>query len=100
VTEVTARNVSLADRLDTFVEQQVLTGRHQGASEVVREALRRYDADLTAEAACIEMIRGIAHAGRDAIARGDFTVIDGDEVRQALFRRITGKLATKLGQVG
>ena len=66
---MTARNVSLTDRLDTFVEQQVSTGRHQSASEVVREALRRYEADLTAEAACIEMIRGIAHAGRDAIAR-------------------------------
>jgi antitoxin ParD1/3/4 len=100
MTAVTARNVSLTDRLDTFVEQQVATGRHQSASEVVREALRRYEADLAAEAACIEMIRGIAHAGRDAIARGDFAVIDSDDARQALFRRITGKAAVKLSEVG
>lgn len=97
---MTARNVSLTDRLDAFVEQQVTTGRHQSASEVVRGALRRYEADLTAEAACIELIRGIAHEGRDAIARGDFAMIDGDDARKALFRRITGKAPAKLSPVG
>lgn len=97
---MTARNVSLTDRLDAFVEQQVTTGRHQSASEVVREALRRYEADLTVEAACIDLIRGIAHEGRDAVARGDFAVIDSDDARQALFRRITGKAAVKLSEVG
>ena len=97
---MTARNVSLTDRLDTFVEQQVATGRHQSASEVVREALRRYEADLTAEAACIDMIRGIGREGRDAFARGDFAVIDSADARRALFRRITGKAPAKLGPIG
>jgi antitoxin ParD1/3/4 len=97
---VTARNISLTDRLDAFVEQQVTTGRHQSASEVVREALRRYEADLVAEAACLDMIRGVAQDGRDAIARGEFAVIDSDNARKALFRRITGKAAVKLSEVG
>jgi len=98
-TTMTARNVSLTDRLNAFVEQQAATGRHQSASEVVREALRRYAADLTAEAACIDLIRGIAQEGRDAIARGDFAVIDSDDARQALFQRIADKAARNLGQV-
>jgi len=96
VAEVTARNVSLTDRLDTLVEQQVSTGRHRRANEM----LRRYEADLTSETACIEMIRDVARAGRNAMARGDFAVIDSNEARQALFRRITGKSATEFGQVG
>jgi antitoxin ParD1/3/4 len=97
---VTARNVSLTDRLDAFVEQQVATGRRQSASEVVREALRRYEAELIAEAACLDMIRGVAQDGRDAIAHGEFAVIDSDEARHTLFRCITGKAAIELSDVG
>ncbi|MFT6177969.1 MAG: antitoxin ParD1/3/4 [Akkermansiaceae bacterium] len=33
-------NVSLTDRLDGFVENQVSSGRYRSASEVVREGLR------------------------------------------------------------
>ena len=98
---MTARNVSLTDRLDAFVEQQVTTtGRHQSASDVVREALRRYEADLIAEAACLDMIRGVAQDGRDTVARGEFAVIDSDEARHTLFQCITGKAAIELGDVG
>jgi len=48
----------------------------------------------------IELIRGIAHQGEDAIARGDFAMIDCDDARQALFRRITGKASPKPHPIG
>ena len=47
------RNVSLASRLSDFVDHQVGSGRHQNASEVVREALRRYETALCDDAARI-----------------------------------------------
>jgi antitoxin ParD1/3/4 len=90
------RNISLTDQLARFVDRQVKTGRHQSASEVVREALRRYESELAAEQACVAMIRELARDGRSAIARGDYSLIDGAEARDALFRRVTGRrLAAK-----
>jgi antitoxin ParD1/3/4 len=86
------RNVSLTDQLARFVDRQVKTGRHQSVSEVVREALRRYESELAAEQACVEMIREIARNGREAIARGDYALIDNAEARDALFLRVTGRI--------
>jgi antitoxin ParD1/3/4 len=36
-------NVSITDRLVTFVRKKVKSGRYNNASEVVREALRRME---------------------------------------------------------
>jgi antitoxin ParD1/3/4 len=85
------RNVSLTDQLARFVDRQVKAGRHQSVSEVVREALRRYERELVAEQACVEMIRQIARDGREAIARGDYALLDSAEARDALFQRVTGR---------
>ena len=38
-------NVSITDRLVTFVRRKVKSGRYDNASEVVREALRRMEDD-------------------------------------------------------
>ena len=86
------RNVSLTDQLARFVDRQVKTGRHQSVSEVVREALRRYESEFAAEQACVEMIREIARDGREAIARGDYALIDSAESREALFQRVTNRI--------
>jgi len=53
--------------------------------------LRRYEADLDAEAACLEMIRTIAREGRAAIERGDFVLVDSDEAKEDLFRELSGR---------
>ena len=88
------RNISLTDQLARFVDRQVKTGRHQSVSEVVREALRRYESELAAEQACVLMIREIARNGREAIARGDYALIDSAESREALLQRVTGRIPT------
>ena len=48
--------------------------------------------ELAAEQACVEMIREIAREGREAIARGDYALIESAEAREALFQRVTGRI--------
>jgi len=80
---MSARNVNLTARLNTFIDEQVRKGRHQNASEVVREALRRYEDGLRVERDT-EAIWDVISAAREAIARGDFASIAGLEGKEAL----------------
>jgi antitoxin ParD1/3/4 len=83
---MTGRNISLTDRLASFIDAQVRVGRHQNASEVVREALRRYEDDIEAQEASTAAIRAAADEGMAAIARGDFVVVRGRTGSQDLFK--------------
>ncbi len=67
--------MNLTDHLSLFVENQVQIGRHQNASEVVREALRRYEDAIAAEHERLEAIRYVIREEREAITRGDFTIV-------------------------
>jgi antitoxin ParD1/3/4 len=86
---MSGRNVSLTDHLSSFVDVQVENGRHQNASEVVREALRRYENDLSAERERVAAIRDVICGGREAIARGDFTIIAMPDDSAGLLSRLT-----------
>jgi antitoxin ParD1/3/4 len=90
---MSARNISLTDRLARFIDGQVASGRHQNASEVVREALRRYEDDIEAERASVAAIRAAAEEGIAAIARGDFVTVDGEEGSRALLERLNREAA-------
>ncbi|WP_448191515.1 type II toxin-antitoxin system ParD family antitoxin [Azospirillum sp. sgz301742] len=79
-----ARNFNLTPRLSSFINRQVEAGRHQNASEVVREALRRYETELEEEEARIAALRAVAAAGREAIERGEFTLVNGDDTDDLL----------------
>jgi antitoxin ParD1/3/4 len=87
---MSGRNFSLTEHLSQFVDRQVGSGRHQNASEVVREALRRYEDDILAESANLAAIERIAADGIAAIERGEHILIDGPEDRRALLERWTG----------
>lgn len=52
-------------------------GRRQNASEVVREALRRYQDAAAAERERLEASRAMVREGEEAIARGDYTTVRG-----------------------
>lgn len=81
-----ARNVNLTDRLAAFVDEQVRNGRHQNASEVVREALRRYEAALAAERDAMGMVRA---ALRKAIDRSE----TGTNIRPELIETALAEMA-------
>ncbi len=89
---MTARNVSLTNHLAAFLDSQVTSGRHQNASEVVREALRRYETELRLEQEEIAAIREVIREGRAAITRGDFTLVAGEDDRKALRDRLNRRV--------
>lgn len=90
---MSGRNFSLTEHLSDFVDQEVASGRHQNASEVVREALRRYEDDITAEHASLAMIEKIAEEGVAAIEGGDFTLVRGPDGSRALLERLNARAA-------
>jgi antitoxin ParD1/3/4 len=85
---MSGRNVSLTTHWMNFVDAQVESGRHQNASEVVREALRRYETILAEECAQIGAIQAVIRDGREAIARGEYVTVTTPEDRQDLLSRL------------
>lgn len=88
---MSGRNFSLTDHLSDFIDKEVASGRHQNASEVVREALRRYEDDTLAEHASLALIGKVAEEGSAAIESGDFTVVSGPDGSQALLNRLNAR---------
>src|SRR5271154_2287697 len=84
---MSGRNFSLTDRLSGFVDAQVASGRHQNASEGVREALRRYQDDMLEEQASLAALERVAQEGIAAIERGDFTLVRDREDARRLAER-------------
>jgi len=66
------RNVSLTPRLDHLIEEAVESGQFENASEVVRAALRLFEAHQRAEAAKLEALRHALDEGdASGVFRGD-----------------------------
>ncbi|WP_284947597.1 type II toxin-antitoxin system ParD family antitoxin [Acidisoma cladoniae] len=93
---MSGRTVDLTERLSSFVDDQVRIGRHHDASEVVHEALRRYEDALKADHARLEAIRDVVREGRAAIAEGDFKTIATPADRDAFLERLTADGSTGL----
>jgi antitoxin ParD1/3/4 len=89
------RNVSLTERHRRFIDAQVASGRHASFSEVVREALRRYESDIEAEKAAIDALWALAEKSETGEAAGDFVDI---EDRTHLSRVMGELLHDALGQ--
>lgn len=93
------RNISLTDRQSQFVDQQVAAGRHVSASEVVREALRRYEDDVAAEQAQLDALRRLAAEGDSDMAQGNYVRVQD---RAHLHRIIQecGEEAVRMAELG
>jgi antitoxin ParD1/3/4 len=85
------RNFGLTPRLSLFVDRQVGSGRQQNASEVGREALRRYEASLVEENSRVAAIRAAIREGREDIARGDDTLVATADDAAQLYAVLTGR---------
>jgi antitoxin ParD1/3/4 len=86
------RNFSLTDELGGFVDEQVKSGRHVSGSEVVREALRRYQDDIRRELGHLDYLRTLAERGEADIAAGRYIELTTpaevrDHIRQRAGRR-------------
>ena len=81
-------NVSLPPELEKRVRQHVDSGLYSSASEVIREALRLFEAYQATQTASLESLR------KD-IAQG-LTDVEGGRVRNADFSALKQSARTKL----
>jgi antitoxin ParD1/3/4 len=89
------RNFSLTAHLSEFVTEQAASGRHQNASEVVREALRRYEEDVEAERASLKVLERVAARGLSDIAEGRYTLVSGPEDARKLMAQFDARAAAR-----
>ena len=89
----TGRNFSLTEHQQRFVSEQVANGRHASGSEVIREAIRRYEDDILREQARLAALNKLAEEGEAAYARGEYTRLSSREDVRAFIRK-SGARAT------
>jgi antitoxin ParD1/3/4 len=80
----TARTVSLTEHQQKFLDAQVQAGRHGSTSEVVREALRRYEDDVLREQAHLAYLRRLGDEGEAAFERSEYTSVKPADLRSFL----------------
>jgi len=66
------RNVVLTKHQEKLIETLVGSGRYQNASEVLREGLRLVEQRVAEDAVKLQLLQEAAHAGFDAIDKGEF----------------------------
>jgi antitoxin ParD1/3/4 len=79
-----ARTVSLTEHHQRFLDNQVAAGRHGSTSEVVREALRRYEDDVRREEAHLAYIQRLADQGAAEIDRGEYIDVELNDLESYL----------------
>lgn len=78
------RNVVLTDHLDQVINDLVVSGRYQNASEVMREGLRLLEQREAEELAKLDALRHATSAGLMDLERGHFIEIGGDQLGELL----------------
>ena len=64
------RNVNLTEHYDSFVQEQIASGRYKNASEVMRAGLRLLESQSTEEIERLQLLRSLSAEGFDAIDQG------------------------------
>lgn len=91
----TGRNFSLTEHQQRFVSEQVDNGRHASGSEVIREALRRYEDDIRRDQAYMAALNKFAEEGEAAYARADYTRLSGQSALRGFIRRSGARAASR-----
>jgi antitoxin ParD1/3/4 len=78
-------NIYLGDHFETMIREQVASGRYANASEVVREALRRYEDEETR----ITRLRELVQKADDDIAAGREIIIEDTNAYAVKVRKQT-----------
>ena len=72
------RNISLTERFDGFVEQNVRAGQFANASEVVRAGLHLLEQRQRDDALRVERLRAAAEVGFGALDMDDYVEVEGE----------------------
>jgi antitoxin ParD1/3/4 len=78
------RNVVLTDHLEQVVNDLVLSGRYQNASEVLREGLRLLEQREAEEAAKVDALRNATSIGLMDLEQGRFVDVHGEDLGKFL----------------
>ncbi|HXR40217.1 MAG TPA: type II toxin-antitoxin system ParD family antitoxin [Terracidiphilus sp.] len=78
----TTVNISLTPELDAFLKSRVKSGRYQTTSEVVREALRRFQLQEKEQDEGLQRLKAKLQRGAAQAERGE--LLDGDQVFEEL----------------
>src|SRR3954471_9509130 len=89
-------NIYLGEHFDAFVRAQVATGRYANASEVIREALRRYEDDESK----LAHLRALVQEAEEDIAAGREINIDDPRAYAASVRSRTRDRLTQQHSAG
>ena len=81
---MTTRNAVLTDHLEKVVNDLVVSGRYQNASEVLREGLRLLEQKEAEETAKLESLRTATSLGMMSLEQGHFTEVRGEDLGQFL----------------
>ncbi len=81
------RNIRLSEDQGRFIEDQIRRGRHGDASDVVREALARYERHVRAADVRKAAVAGIVAEGEAALARGEYVDLSSPSDLDAFFQR-------------
>lgn len=79
------RNINLTEHYDRFVDEQVVAGHYQNASEVLRAGLRLLEQQTQAEQEKLALLRKLAASGfRDLDQGGGLTISSEADLRNAI----------------
>ena len=87
------RNVVLTDHQAALVEQLVISGRYQNASEVLREGLRLVEQREAEDAHRLEALRAAVQLGAADITAGRFKSFDTQASLRDHLRSVANKAA-------
>ena len=76
-------SLTLGSHWESFIKDQIATGRYASASEVVRDALR----ELEDRGKRLDALRTHLAEGADQSARGEFVELDMDDVLNRALKR-------------
>lgn len=85
------RNVVLTDHQASLIEQLVISGRYQNASEVLREGLRLVEQREAEDAYRLEALRSAAQVGLADIGAGRFKTFDSKASLQSHLKSVVKK---------
>jgi antitoxin ParD1/3/4 len=78
------RTISFTERHLSLIDRMLQEGRHQSSSEVVREAMRRYEAELERDEAHLAYLRRLGDEGEADLTAGRYTDVPKEDLGEYL----------------
>jgi antitoxin ParD1/3/4 len=78
------RTISFIERHLSLIDRMLEEGRHQSSSEVVREAMRRYEADLERDEVHMAYLQRLGDEGEADLAAGRYTDVPKEQLSEYL----------------